>query len=230
MISSKSVLAALVALSFSVSKAPAQVNLITNGGFEGGVYSSTLFLNLTNSFVTNDIVPNGWAPSPGFDWLPAFNGVTSFNPHSGAHALFIGNNVGDPLATLSQTFSDAPGQTYSATFYLGNTHTTGFFQALIDGNVQLTVQIPPGNQNQLDYGLKTFTFLGTGSDTLTFQAANNNASYLVDDVSVGLANSVPEPSTWLMLLAGFLALGFFRGYRILNATIIDGTMNSVECT
>jgi hypothetical protein len=52
--------------------APAHADqLIVNGGFEGGVYSSTLGGN------TNAEVPVDWTPNAGFDLNPGFNHVTA---------------------------------------------------------------------------------------------------------------------------------------------------------
>ena len=61
---------AIVATAFFSADAHA-VNLIVNGGFEDGVYSSALGGN------TNPNVPVGWTSSVGFDLHPTFNFVTT---------------------------------------------------------------------------------------------------------------------------------------------------------
>jgi hypothetical protein len=62
----------------------------------------------------------------------------------------------------------------------------------------------------------SFSFVGTGHDTLAIAAQTNPSFWFVDDASVtGAASTVPEPSTWAMMLAGFAGLGFlgWRGSR-----------------
>ncbi len=61
------------------------------------------------------------------------------------------------------------------------------------------------------------TFGGTVSllagDTLTF-AVNNDGKYNFDltGLTATIRSSIPEPSTWAMMLLGFAGLGF-AGYR-----------------
>jgi hypothetical protein len=214
-----------------------RANLVVNGGFEDGVYSSTATPSPLPA-VTNSGVPDGWTPSPGFD-IPAWNGVTSSDPHSGSFALFIGNDPGFPLASLSQTFTTVPGEFYVASFYIANVYSAGYFNAFIDSNEELNIVgstnigPPPytysftttfANGQTLvssvaspaNYTLESFTFVGTGSDTLTFTGVTDDASFLIEDMSV----DVPEPPGWYSFLIGCAAIGFTvvsrKGGRHLN--------------
>jgi hypothetical protein len=86
-------------------------NLIVNGGFEDGVYTSTIGGN------TNTQVPVGWDSTAAFDLEPGFNNVSTNLPHSGSFDLSIGNFDYQPLATLTQTFSDVSGDSYTVDFW-----------------------------------------------------------------------------------------------------------------
>jgi hypothetical protein len=172
--------------------------LILNGGFENGVLTSG----------ANTKVPVDWTPNAAFDLNPS-NSVTTFDPHSGAYDLSIGNTSG-ALAALSQTFSDVPGETYYGSFwaYYGGADTDkgGFFALLINGASEKGL-----NEDDLAWFEYTFSFIGTGSDTLTIQAqagtiGTDPGEWYVDDVSVS-----PEPSTLLLLGTGLL--GFAGAIR-----------------
>jgi hypothetical protein len=65
----------------------------------------------------------------------------------------------------------------------------------------------------------SFSFVGTGHDTLQIAGQTNPSSWFVDDASVtGAASTVPEAPTWAMMLAGFAGLGLV-GYRWRRAAI-----------
>lgn len=174
--------------------------LIVNGGFEDGVYSSMLGGN------TNAAVPVDWTPNAGFDLNQGFNHVTSANPHSGSNALSISNFDNQPLATLSQTFADVAGATYSVSFWGFDGGANG------DANAYLSVSVNGAgvqfNDTVSSYQQGTFTFVGTGSDTLVIAAQTNPSEWFVDDVSVtGSVSSVPESSNGVLLLAGMACIG-----------------------
>jgi PEP-CTERM motif len=201
--------AALVAAAFVSPKANA-ANLILNGGFEGGVQSVTI------GGFTNNSVPNDWTPNAAFVEFPSFNGVFNNNIfHTGSFSLQIGNFDNQPLASLSQTFSDVPAATYTVAFFFryDGVNDPGAFLTVSAGGQSVTET----SLVQLPFTSATFTFTGTGSDTLTIAATTNPAEWYVDDVSVNgstVGPGVPEPSTWAMMLLGFAGLGLaFRNQR-----------------
>lgn len=178
-------------------------NLVTNCGFENGVYSSTL------STFTNGNVPNSWTPNSGFDEFPGFNQVTSANPNSGNDGLLIGNGDAEPTPTLSQTFSDTLGVTYNGSLYIsyggaGQNDSAASFQTLING----TTKVSLGDSASLTYTKFTFSFVGTGSDTITLQGNTNPSEWEVDDIAITAASgtSTPEPGSMALIAAGFLVL------------------------
>ncbi len=173
-------------------------NRIVNGGFEDGVYSST------KRHATNPSVPVGWIPNAGYDTPGNFNSVVQFDPHTGSYSLAFGNDPGYPVAGLWQKIRTAVGRTYVMNFYIGNVHPTGYFAVMVNSCVEATIvgdQYPPsftityadGRSVRVtpagvsDYTLVSFSFAGTGRDRVGFSAVNDDASYLVDDVSVAEA-------------------------------------------
>lgn len=179
-------------------------NLLTNPGFECGVYSSTIGTS------TNAGVPNGWTPNAAFDSEPSFNEVRNspVNPvHSGVAALAIGNEDFQDLPTLSQSFSDTANTTYRVNFYLDYQSGKGAdagasFFAQINGANELTLTDSVGS----GYTLESFTFKGTGSDKLTFAGNTDPGEWFVDDASVK-PTAVPLPPGGALLLSALAGLG-----------------------
>jgi hypothetical protein len=164
-------------------------NLVSNCGFETG--------DLTN-----------WTPNAAFLSFPGFNHITT-NANSGSDALSIGNFDNEPLASLSQTIADVSGQTYTASFYAYDGGFGGdanaFFEAAINGTQEVLLI-----DTVAAYTPFSFTFVGTGSDTLTFSAQTNPSEWFLDDVTVLGPSATPEPSSFLLFGTGLLSLVRFR--------------------
>ena len=159
-------------------------NLITNGSFETGDFTGwTLGGNLDgNTFVA----------ASGFD------GITA---EDGDYYAALGAIGAD--ATVSQTFADVAGVTYTASFWLASDgYTPNDFSVQGPGSLFLgpITDIPASPFTQY-YG----TFVGSGSDTITFSAANDPGYLGLDNVSV--TSAVPEPAAWGLMLAGFGLVG-----------------------
>jgi len=185
-------------------------NLVLNCGFEGGTYSSTI------GGFTNNSVPVDWVPNMGFDLEPSFNHVNSGNQHSGNFDLSIGNFDNQPLAMLSQTIATVSGDTYSGSFWAfdggANGDPNAFLNLVVDGNVEVSLNDTVGAWSQF-----TFSFTGTGSDTLTIEAQTNPSEWYADDVVVTGASPVPEPSTFALLSGAGLVILAGMAHRKLFA-------------
>jgi hypothetical protein len=193
----KSMLSALV---ISASMATANAATIVNGNFEGAVTPTPGGGN----------VPVGWTANTAY-------GETDFNQvlagqgiNNGAPALSIGNNDNQfpQPATLSQTFADTAGTVYQVDFFW-RANGAG------DPNAFLTLAVGGSSVTLLEGAAPTsfvedsFTFTGTGSDTLSISGQTNPSDWFVDDISLSAVTSaVPEPSTWAMMILGFFGLGF----------------------
>lgn len=172
-------------------------NIVQNCGFEGGV----------QTVGGNTLVPNLWTPNTGFTSETGFNQVQGSLVNSGSEAIKIGNLDSEPEPTLSQTLTDVAGATYSGTIYVayggfGNNDTGAFFDVTIDGGVPVLALNDGAASTYMAY---TFSFVGDGSDTLTFGGNTNPSEWFVDDISVVESvgpppTTIPEPGSMILLL------------------------------
>jgi hypothetical protein len=179
----------------AVLHSAAAADLVSDGGFESataGAYTGA--------------IGDGWIATQGEIGI-LNNSFGDGTAHSGQQfadldALFANNE-------LSQTLSTVPGQVYRVSFWLsddtgGNPLQVNFGATpLFDGT---TPDLGSGN-----YALLTFNVVATSSTSnlsFTSKFANGGVGAVIDDVSV-TATSVPEPTTWAMMLIGFGALAWF---------------------
>jgi hypothetical protein len=187
--------AAIVALATAVAASQAQAtSLIVNGGFETGDFT-------------------GWtADAVSF---PMY--IVTSPVHSGTYAAQIAGFSSAP-DTLSQTVTDTASQAYDLSFsrYIGDGRPTVSMTVTWDG-ATIFSELNPGSANYNVYQNFHFGVVGTGSDTLVFTTANDPSFTYLDDVSL---MATPLPSSWTMLIAGFVGLGFFanRGTKRNAAT------------
>ena len=186
-------------------------NIVQNCGFEDGVYTNTL------GGSTNTSVPNDWTPNSGFDFAPAFDHLSLAPVNSGIDALSIGNDDNQPVPALSQVLTDTSGTTYNGSLYVdyggaGTGDALVFFDVQINGtNVVALDDTAPGGSSDV-FTQYTFSFTGTGSDTLTLTGNTSPSEWYVDDVVVtpGSTSAVPEPHLPLLLAGLFGAFLLLR--------------------
>jgi hypothetical protein len=194
---------AVAALAAFVGCATANAATIVNGNFEGAVTPTPGGGN----------VPVGWTANTAYGET-FFNQVVAGQGVNNSAGLSIGNddNQFPQPATLSQTFADTAGTLYQIDFFWranGAGDPDAFLTLAVGGSSVTLLEGPTATS----YAEDSFTFTGTGSDTLSISAQTNPSDWFVDDVSLSAVTSaVPELSTWAMMILGFFGVGFMA-YR-----------------
>ncbi len=164
--------------------------------------ASAAFAQLVNngSFETGDFT--GWNQS-GLEEV-----VTGpFSAYSGAQQgdwySVWGNIGGDGF--ISQTISDTAGQPYNFSFWFASVgDSPSDFSAQWNGNTLFSCT---DCNTGVNYTQFSFMVTGTGSDTITFNGRDDPSWMALDNISVTPAGTTPEPSSFLLLGSGVLAIG-----------------------
>jgi hypothetical protein len=175
--------------------------LIMNGDFTGGTTT-----------VGASVVPDFWTPNAGYT-SEGYNQVVTGGGAVSGNQLAIGNLDNEPVPMLSQTFADESGSLYVWSIYVkyggnGGGDPNAFFDILINGTIVEALTYTAS----ASYANFESEFIGTGSDTFAFQGNTNPSEWYVSNVTVTgnpAVSATPLPSTWTMLIAGFVGLGFF---------------------
>ncbi|MGA2197677.1 MAG: PEP-CTERM sorting domain-containing protein [Bryobacteraceae bacterium] len=160
-------------------------NLVTNPGFETGDFT-------------------GWTMGGNFEDTEVVSGA--FYVYTGAEeGTFYGvlGPVGSD-ATLSQTFADTLGTSYTFSFWLNAVGDgPSDFSAYWNGALLVSLSDPStgGAWTQL-----TYDPIGTGSDTIEFIFRDDPAYIALDNISVD--NATPEPGSLSLLALGLIAFAF----------------------
>jgi choice-of-anchor C domain-containing protein len=193
----------------------ANAALFQNGSFELGIVDVGPFTTLNagdNASITGWTVGTGNIDYIGTYWTSA----------DGTRSLDLNGLV---PGSISQTFDVTPGQAYQVTFDLAGNPAGGPTAKTLTTSANATIVLSSFDTTGKDLSNMgwtpvSFNFTATGStETLTFLSTtagySGNSTYptafgpALDNVSV---TAVPEPSTWAMMILGFLGVGL-ASYR-----------------
>jgi hypothetical protein len=202
-VSFKSFLIGAVILAAGSSVTAQASNLLTNGSFETGDFTDWVFTGDTVNNFTTVVLSSG----------NAYKGQV---PPDGAYYVGVGDLVATN-ASLSQTFSDTPGELLTISGYISG---DGFGPSVVtfnfNGNTIFALGSPTGSVPDQPYTKYTVTATATGSDTFSVGFGDGPSQLALDNFSVSPVSGVPEPGTWALLLIGFAGLSLLR-YRKRNA-------------
>lgn len=195
------------------------VELIVNGGFEAArpaAGGSIVYAGASG--------PPGWTHVGGTVWsldTGYAEGPTVFQARSGQVSMDLtGPGNTGPTSGLKQTVPTIAGQLYHLSFWLGNAQSsaTAFYNLPSSLTVQVNDEAPvPFTNSTLVMDRNHWQpfvhgFVATGATTtLTFRNATALADSQTGLDDVSLLAAVPEPGTWLMMLAGLGAFWLRRG-------------------
>ena len=198
-----------VAVPFAlIASSPAAAAGFVNGSFEtstcGAPSGGFATVNAGNNCIT------GWTVDSGsVDYINGY-----WQAQSGVRSIDLaGNNPG----TLSQIFDTVAGQLYSVDYYLSGNPDGGAAAkfgvvsavngAVISSATFLGLQ--GASHSNMNYLPWNFTFTATGPTTKLSFASNPSAGNFYGAAldSVTVTSAVPEPSTWALLLLGFIGIG-----------------------
>jgi hypothetical protein len=174
-------------------------NLIQNCAFSSGDFTS--WSGSATSLTSPDFVTQ-------FDGFASSNGANP-NPYVGLYEADLGDF--DSTGTLSQTFATIAGETYTVEFALQNDTSAGVGynnSFVVDfGLEQLGLPLINAAAGT-GWTVETYSGTATGSSTtLTFTDENDAGFWDLDSVSVAATPAAtPEPSSFLLLGSGILAL------------------------
>jgi hypothetical protein len=203
------VLIAALAVSTSASAA-----IVNNGSFESGLAGWTQTGSGITPGIGITVLTTGGTNTTGYgDNVPNYEGTQA--------AFFVDDNAHEDLV---QSVSLVGGTSYDLSFALfatasGANNPFSFTLANSVGSNVLSLtngastDVPVGVWTSYGY---TFTAPADGSYLLNFDfvsGATAAKDVLLD--AVNIAESVPEPSTWAMMILGFFGIGF-RRYRRKN--------------
>jgi choice-of-anchor C domain-containing protein len=199
-------------LSVTLFSVNAEAAIVSNGSFEGLTQGD--FSTITTG--PSGAAISGWTVTGSIDWINSY-----WTAQNGQNSIDL---LGGSSGTIAQTLNTIAGQQYELTYWLsGNPDLTS--TAIRNGVVTIDMAStdfsynlsPTNSRTNMNWTEQTLFFTAnSNSTTLQFSstATGGNCCYgpALDDVAV---TAVPEPSTWAMMILGFVGVGFMA-YRRKN--------------
>jgi hypothetical protein len=213
------ILAGLVATIIASENAQA-VNLVSNGSFDstsGATWSDNSGGNGGDIVGPSSTAIAGWnIVNDSVIWINTpnnYGGLTN-SPGNGS-AFFLdltGTHDDGVFAGVTQTLATSVGATYRLTFDLGSAIQWGIQDGITAaaGTSSKTFTSTNNGTSTNTWESETLNFTATSTSTLISLTGASGRSYVgldnvdVEQTSVG---SVPEPSTWAMMILGFAGIG-----------------------
>lgn len=222
----RQLISALVAAAIAV---PAQAGVVYSNNFDAENGGNTAlnynsFNGLTVSNGTVDLVKSGdygiiCAGGAGacvdLDGSTSDSGLVSSNSYSfdvgdivALSLLFSGNQRGASADSFSMTFLF--GAPVSGDYGILSSFAGDLDFGTFTNQTSLTVTI---SNIAADFAMTDLTFYfdptNAGSTTFALQdGGNDNIGVVIDNLALSVGGPVPEPGTWMMMLAGFGLIGF----------------------
>jgi choice-of-anchor C domain-containing protein len=190
-----------VALLFAATPiTAANATIVVNGSFEQGPASVGTF----NTYFAGSTAISGWTVTQGsIDLIRTY-----WNPSAGARSLDLSGNQAGTIAQMIPTIA---GMRYTVSFDISSNPDRSLAKSMLVGFGTATpVSITLGGpvSRPLVWTSQTLQFVASSAMTqLSFKSTTSGPSGMaLDNVSV-VAEVVPEPATWAMLIAGFGVVG-----------------------
>jgi hypothetical protein len=197
--------AALIVAALATAGAWADTNLVVNGSFELGNFSPWGYDSATELVGTSDI--SGWTViNNSAAWIGGGNPWGLAAPDGSKFLDLTEFRSSGTLAAVRQTIATVPGTSYLLTFAVGSQTAFGLPVGVTAtaGSASNTFSSTAAGNNL--WTTFTLPFTASSSSTvLTLAGASGTLYTGLDKVSVV---AVPEPSTWMMLLAGCGVVGW----------------------
>jgi hypothetical protein len=214
----------LAALLLALSSSVASANLITNGDFSAGNsgfntgYALTkqtpqLFENNLHGIYAVIPIGNVFGQASYGDW----NNVTK-DPSGGNGNVFVADGSTNPNTTVwQQSVTVTPNTNYVFSYYAAEISNACCSNAVFVPTIGTSTGA--GQTLTGAWAQYSFTWNSGSNTTASLSLTDTNLSggyndFVLDDLSFqAVTSAVPEPSTWAMIIIGFLCLGFMANRR-----------------
>jgi choice-of-anchor C domain-containing protein len=213
--------AALSALAIALCSSAAHANLVTNGSFESGTAPSAAVGYTTLQL--NSTAIDGWKVTAGnIDYIGTY-----WSAEDGARSIDLqGTGPANGAISATQTIATTIGQQYLVSFWAaGNpdgTPAVKTFNVSFGGSglKSFSVAEGAGPRPAMNWTLESFIYTADSTSSALSFMSTTAGPYgpALDNVSV-IALSVPEPSTWAMMILGFAGIGAMT-YRRRKSAIL----------